>query len=152
MGLDMYLNKRIYIGANYEHRNVKGAIEITEGDDNKPIKINLSKVSEITERAAYWRKANQIHRWFVEKIQNGVDDCGDYYVSKEQLKELVDTCEAVLADKDKASELLPSQPGFFFGGTEYDEYFFQDLENTIEQIKPLLEDTGRGDYEYTSSW
>lgn len=152
MGLDMYLNKNIYIGANYEHRNVKGTIEITEGDDNRPININLSKVTSITERAAYWRKSNQIHRWFVEKVQNGVDDCGNYYVSKEQLRELVNTCEAVLADKGKASDLLPSQAGFFFGGTEYDDYFFQYVQNTIDQIKPLLDDTGRGDYEYTSSW
>ena len=62
MGLDMYLNKRTYIGAEYEHRKVKGKIEITEGEEDKPINIQFNRVSEIIERVAYWRKANQIHK------------------------------------------------------------------------------------------
>jgi hypothetical protein len=30
-----------------------------------------------------------------------------------------------------AESLLPTQGGFFFGGTDYNEYYLQDLENTI---------------------
>ena len=26
---------------------------------------------------ASWRKANAIHKWFVDNVQDGVDDCGD---------------------------------------------------------------------------
>lgn len=44
MGLDMYLKKHTYIGAQYEHRNVNGKIEITEGSENKPVKIDFKRV------------------------------------------------------------------------------------------------------------
>ena len=61
MGLDMYLYKKTYIGANYSHRKVKGEINLTYGDNNTPFKINIDRVSEISEQVAYWRKANEIH-------------------------------------------------------------------------------------------
>ncbi len=151
MGLDMYLNKHTYIGANYEHRNVTGKIELTQGVDSKPVNIKLNRVSEISEQVAYWRKANQIHNWFVKNVQSGDDDCGDYFVSKEQLTELVNDCKKVLADKGKAVEVMPTKSGFFFGGTEVDEYYFSDLEDTIKMVEPLLEEEG-GSFYYTSSW
>lgn len=51
----------------------------------------------IMEEVAYWRKANAIHWWFVEHIQDGIDDC-DYHreVTKEDLEELRSTCIEVL--------------------------------------------------------
>ena len=85
----MYLNKKIYIGAEYDFNAIEGKIEITR--HGKPIPINFNKVTYITEEAVYWRKANQIHKWFVDNIQNGVDDCGEYYVSKENLEALLKT-------------------------------------------------------------
>ena len=94
MGLDMYLSRKIYIGAEYKHRKVTGIIDIKV--DGKPVKINFDKVSYIEERAAYWRKANQIHQWFVSNVQNGDDNCGRYDVSRQQLQELVDLCQTVL--------------------------------------------------------
>lgn len=36
MGLDMYLTKRIYIGAQYRHNNVKGVINLTKGENDAP--------------------------------------------------------------------------------------------------------------------
>ena len=77
MGLDSYLKKRIYIGAEYEHRKVKGSINLTA--ENKPIKVDLKKVTEIIESVGYWRKANHIHKWFVDNVQNGEDDCKEYH-------------------------------------------------------------------------
>lgn len=41
----------------------------------------------------YWRKANQIHRFFVENVQNGKDDCEEYNVSKKILKKLYKYCK-----------------------------------------------------------
>lgn len=147
----MYLSKKIYLGANYEHNNVKGTIEITKGSDNKPVKIDLSKVTYIVESAAYWRKANHIHKWFVENVQDGEDDCKDYYVEADQLKELVELCKQVLANKEKAEDLLPTTGGFFFGGTAYDEWYFRGCEDTITQLEEALKDE-TAEFEYTSSW
>ena len=150
MGLDMYLSKRVYVGANYEHNNVKGSINLTEGEEDKPIEVKLERVTYIIEDVAYWRKANHIHRWFVENVQDGEDDCKEYYLTHSQLKDLISLCKKVIKNKDKASELLPTSEGFFFGGTQYDEYYFGSLETTIKMLEPLLKENG--DFCYQSSW
>ena len=89
--------------------------------------------------AMYWRKANAIHKWFVDNVQYGEDDCKEYTVYPEQLVELRDLCRKVLATKEEAERLLPTQSGFFFGGTEYDDWYFSDLEYTARAIQMALE-------------
>ena len=115
-----------------------------------------------------WRKANHIHKWFVDNIQDGVDDCGIYEVSKEQLEKLLDTCKEVLINSNLidqgdhkyieepsiARKLLPITSGFFFESTEYDDWYLEDVKSTIEIIKKTLKTT---DFEkeivmYSSSW
>jgi hypothetical protein len=149
MGLDMYLNKRTYV-QNWEH-NGDDNYEVTVTKGGKPTKINPKKVKYIIEEAGYWRKQNQIHRWFVDNVQNGVDNCGEYYVDIDDLKTLLELCEKVKADHSLAEELLPSASGFFFGGTDYDEWYYNGIDNTIDILKEALEDE-RGDYYYSSSW
>lgn len=146
MGLDMYLTRQIYIGGMYEHNQVKGNIEI----ETRGIKIplELKKIQYIDEHAGYWRKANAIHKWFVDNVQEGTDDCKTYDVEIEQLKKLLEICktikkEAVLENgiiknADFISTLLPTQAGFFFGSTEYNEYYLEDIELTIEIIENQL--------------
>ena len=88
----------------------------------------------------------------MDKVQDGEDDCGHYYVSREQLQELLDAVTAVLADHSKASELLPSQGGFFFGSTDFDEYYFEDLEYTKKELTRVLAVDDFGCFGYHSSW
>jgi hypothetical protein len=149
MGLDMYLNKRTYV-QHWEH-NGDDNYEVTVTKGGEPTKINPKKVKYIIEEAGYWRKQNQIHRWFVENVQEGIDNCGEYYVSKDDLQTLLDLCQKVKADHSLAESLLPSASGFFFGGTEYDEWYYNGIDNTIDILKEALEDE-RGEYLYSSSW
>jgi hypothetical protein len=149
MGLDMYLNKRTYV--QYWEHNGDDNYEVKVTKGGEPTKINPKKVKYIIEEAGYWRKANQIHRWFVENVQQGEDNCGEYYVDREKLIELLDLCKKVKIDNALAEAYLPSASGFFFGGTEYDEWYFNDIDNTIAILEEALEDE-RGDYYYTSSW
>ncbi len=150
MGLDMYLEKRTYV-KQWDHQSAEEKHEVVVTKGGQPTNIDPKKVKYIIEEAGYWRKANQIHRWFVENVQNGVDNCGDYYVGSEKLAELLELCKKVKADHSLADELLPSASGFFFGGTEYDEWYFNDIENTIAVLEEALEDE-RADYYYSSSW
>lgn len=149
MGLDMYLTKKVYVGANYDHNNVTGKVTLKK--DGKPIKVNVNKITYIEEEFMYWRKANAIHKFFVDNVQNGNDDCKPYYVSTEVLKDLYNRCCMVLADHSKAPELLPSQSGFFFGSTDYDEWYFEDIKSTAEVLKDV-EEEDNVEYEYESSW
>ena len=154
MGLDMYLNKRVFIGANYEYRKVKGNINITMGEDDTPININFNKLDSIEEGIGYWRKANHIHNWFVENVQSGNDDCDTYSVSLKDLKELLNVCNKILEDSSLAEELLPRTQGFFFGSIEYDEYYYDSIRYTISVLKEAIEGfiPGITTYYYRSSW
>lgn len=145
MGLGMYLEKDIYIGANYEHNKVTGTIALQQG--GKPIQIDLSRLVTVTERVGQWRKANQIHKWFVDNVQDGDDDCKRYYVSWELLLKLKAECQVAIDAKDATS--LPPQSGFFFGSTEVDDYYWENLRETISIIDRLDPD---GEYYYDSSW
>lgn len=167
MGLDMYLIRK------------------KKSKRNKQVYDNLEWESEI----AYWRKANQIHKWFVDNVQDGVDDCRDYLVKKEDIEELVAICNKILketnlidakvlvrdyyhyengerehikeygqgkvVDKpEMCEELLPTQSGFFFGGTEYDEWYIDDIKYTRDRLQAILDllDFDKWDIYYGSSW
>ena len=148
MGLDMYLKGKRYLSSYFN-----------EGDNEKACKIaelfpeiNGQEIKEVMIEAGYWRKANAIHKWFVDNVQEGEDDCGNYYVGREQLAELRELCQKVLADRSLAAELLPPQSGFSFGGTDIDEYYFADLGQTIKIIDNALTLPESWDFEYHSSW
>ena len=113
----------------------------------------------------YWRKANAIHNWFVQNVQDNRDECQKSYVSPENLRELREACQAVLATKNNSlvsvkevaeENGLAPLAGFFFGGTEYDEYYYDDLEYTVKMIDRLensgVFDNAWTDIEYQSSW
>jgi hypothetical protein len=150
MGLDMYLYKKTYV-KHWEH-NGDNNYKVEVSKAGKPVNIDPKKVTYIVEEAGYWRKANQIHNWFVENVQNGKDECQESYVSREQLEELLWVCRIVKIDKEKAEQLLPTQSGFFFGGTEYDEYYYQDIDSTIEILEEALSDESADDFAYRASW
>lgn len=78
MGLDMYL--------------LKGKKELA--NDNW----------EVLKEVGYLRKANQIHAWMVDNVQDGEDDCGYYEVSREKVEELHEVCAKIIG----ASKLLRS--------------------------------------------
>jgi hypothetical protein len=47
----------------------------------------------------------------------------------------------VLKDSSLAEELLPTQAGFFYGSTIYDQRYLDDLKLTVDQIDKILETT-----------
>lgn len=150
MGLDMYLTRKIYVGAGWSHNEVTGIVDISRNGEK--IDIDLSRIVDITEDVITWRKANAIHQWFVDNVQNGEDNCASYYVTPEVLQSLLEDIEEVLKNKNKAKELLPTQGGFFFGGTDYDDYYWDDLKRTKKALKEVLSDQRGGDFYYQSSW
>lgn len=153
MGLDMFLIKKTYVGAEYDHLNIKVKIKITK--NGKDIPINPKRITYIFEEVGCWRKANHIHNWFIVNCAKGIDDQAPVYVLEDDLKKLLDVCRQVQADNTKANELLPTKSGFFFGGTDYDEYYFRQIAETIGIIEPLLkeiQDAPFVDIEYQASW
>ena len=153
MGLDMYLEKSLYVGANYEHNKVTGKVKIVRGD-GLVLPVKLSEIISVRMKCGYWRKANAIHKWFVDNVQDEEDNCGTYWVSKDDLAELLRVCKEVQEDHDLAESLLPSESGYFFGGQEYDEWYFNAINYTVTLIEGILADPDVGfyDFYYNSSW
>ena len=103
---------------------------------------------------AYWRKANAIHGWIINTT-NAVDDCTPISLTKQDLYNLREVCINVfnVHTEDYAEEMLPPTPGFFFGGSEVDEWYWQNIEETITLLnKALNESTDDAMFEYQASW
>jgi hypothetical protein len=161
MGLDMYLRASEYVSRKDWSRDENGDIidapnslfhEIVERLElENVIDDNGFAGMSIDLPMGYWRKANQIHNWFVNELADGVDECQVITVRREDLEQLKELCIQVLAHKSLAEDLLPTGAGFFFGSTTYDEYYYADLNDTIGIINKCLE--SKFDYfEYQASW
>jgi hypothetical protein len=114
MGLDMYLTGKKYVGGWVHSKDeekmafasIMGAVGLPDWKCTGSPHVTV-EVSQI-----YWRKANQIHRWFVENVQEGKDDCEEYYVERADLIRLRDLCKTVLA-------AVKPVPGKVHTGTTY---------------------------------
>ena len=173
MGLDMYLTANEYVTRT---KRDESGLRIDTPQQNE-LFVSLAERRKgwvdgagyagisIAYPIAYWRKANAIHNWFVENVQDGRDECQKSYVSAQDLRDLREACEAVLATKNNSlvsvSEVaeewcLAPKAGFFFGSTEYDGFYFQDLEYTVKMIDRLesngVFDNAWTDIEYQASW
>lgn len=149
MGLDMYLTAKRYV-SDY---NDTDKVLSTELMRHFPELAESQTIQEVSVRVGYWRKANAIHKWFVNNVQEGVDNCGSYLVSRESLTELRDICMRVRDwPGGLAAEQLPTASGFFFGNTDYDEWYFRDIENTAKIIDECLLLPRSWEFEYSSSW
>lgn len=184
MGLDMYLSKKTYVKQWAHNKPSEQYHVTVKKGTKKFDKIKPERVSYVVEEVMYWRKFNALHEWFVQNCQDGEDNCQESYVSAEQITNLLGICEKVMesllaspkktisikigmgpngdimddqevyVNTEVAEELLPTQPGFFFGGIEYDEWYMENLKQTIECFKGLIEEDPEGyaDYSYQSSW
>ena len=186
MGLDMYLSKRSYVkNWSFMDKTERHSITVKKGG-KKRVGIDPKRVSYIIEEVGYWRKFNALHGWFVRELADGVDNCQEIYVSTEDFKRLHEVLlkvqktlnkarkvEKVLKDwndkeytvsayecGDELADLgfVPTE-GFFFGGQEIDDYFKNDVDETVDVIgKILIEielERGLGlasDYYYRASW
>lgn len=65
-----------------------GISETMTKEKIKPLQNVYSKQSTIFETVAELEKANQIHAWFVNNIQNGVDNNSYYFVTEDDFLEL----------------------------------------------------------------
>jgi hypothetical protein len=145
MGLDMYLYAEEFASENYFNPDIYKTLtkEVPFAKGSLMVKVEV----------AYWRKVNAVHKWFVENVQSGDDDCREYHVPREKLQELLDICKLIELNHDSAPELLPSQEGFFFGSYEYDEWYFDGIKQTIEQIERVLKEVPtEWTMIYQSSW
>lgn len=191
MGLDMYLYRTKKVdGLEIEdYQKVDNAIsnlntikefesveKAMQPDEYKPIYDEFNEVVKqrgksfswlsIFDDIGYWRKSNQIHNFFVQECQDGIDECQFSIVEKDKLEDLLARCkramklkkvylnDGIIKDGEGLETFLPTTSGFFFGGTEFDEWYFNDVAETKKLITKVLKDT---DFDkqiilYRASW
>lgn len=144
----MYLSAEKYI-SEYSDADLSAVI------NSISIPGKTGRINRVRTEAMYWRKANAIHKWFVDNCQGGVDDCQETYIDIEKLEELRDVCSMVIRNPGMyADKLLPPSEGFFFGSTEIDSYYIEDLVATREALDRILndEESRKWNYYYRASW
>ena len=111
---------------------------------------NTGEATEV----GYWRKANQIHNFFITDLAKGEDDCKPIPVTREDLINLRYECTRVLENRGLAPILLPRIRGCFFGSTAIDADYFEELEDTIGMISRVLSEYPQDEYTfyYRASW
>lgn len=128
-------------------------------------KLNFKQFKEWLEQKAktyykvsdcYFRKVNFLYAFFKEDM---VDEC--CLVDAWMIDDLIERCEDVLEHHKKdayggvefARLNLPTQDGFFFGGIEYDDWYFDDVADCLKQMKKLRKSLKDGDKVYGEfSW
>lgn len=109
MGLDMYLMKR------------------TKGE------------KESSEQVAYWRKANQVREWMVRNTgYSEKNNLEMHLLTREQLVKLLNDSKKVIESPELAETVMPTKDGYFFGSTEYDEEYLEELKNTVSMVTDVL--------------
>ena len=168
MGLDMYLYVEKYVSRMDYNRDANGDLDASVRQQFTDI-VNTLGVSNLIDSDSwtgltvnvpigYWRKANAIHNYIVKEFANGVDECQEIGVSRENLATLRDFCNLTIQSYEQtnsttmAESVLPTTSGFFFGSTEYDEWYFRDLQNTVEIIDRALADEANDWFIYRASW
>lgn len=154
----MYLTAKIYLSdyANGEkEQEAKDFLNDLKFSDD--VKMNFKYIEA---EIGYWRKANQIHSWFVENCGDGDDDCRPYYVPQDKIQELLNIINSILNEDSRekqqklAMELLAPKGGCFFGSKDLDEYYFDDLKYTKDLFDKILNDPAFENIYiyYTASW
>jgi hypothetical protein len=108
-------------------------------------------LTRIPKTEVYWRKANAIHNYMVEHHDYD-ENCSRIELSRDDIEELRNRCTDVLSDRSLAPELLPTTDGFFFGDLEYNEWYFNTLERTEQELTALLSDNSWDFMIYQASW
>lgn len=88
------------------------------------------QLSEVGE----FRKVNALLQWVNNNVM-AVANCAYIPISKEDLEKLQGTLNQLTTDN--CQELFPTQEGFFYGSTEYDEHYWED----VADVKAWVDET-----------
>ena len=84
---------------------------------------------------AYFRKVNFLLPFF----EYG-ENCSRLEIDGDKIDELLVKCKQVLEDNSLAETLLPTQGGFFFGNTEYNDWYFYYVKEVYDKFSEIAED------------
>lgn len=116
-------------------------------EDNDPeAEVYRKRMDELLapyDEATVWsgRKENHIHQWVIDfhnteevKAHLWVIDAYRHRINDTNLDhilidpdQLLGDLETVIKNPESAPEIMPTSSGFFFGSTDYDKFYFEDV-------------------------
>lgn len=93
----------------------------------------------------YFRKVNCLYGYCIDN--NLFEDYGRLaLIDHEQMVDILNRAKEILSQPTKeeqlkkGEELLPTEDGFFFGNTDYNDYYLQDIEEVRDKFKGMLDE------------
>ena len=164
MGLDMYFFARKTTYKSFSKWDEPDrANEVNYPEDLKTFSDYIydrnfkSVQTETIYQIGYFRKFNALHGYIVKTFANGIDNCQAILLHKEdveQIKKVLDDVLNAHQQVEKAKEILPTQSGFFFGETDYDEFYFNEAKVAADLMQSFLDNFDFENYQlvYQASW
>ena len=139
---------------------------------------------DFDEEMIYWRKANAIHKFLCDNgeeiteqiiykvsktnLEDLLDKCKEVLekavlekgkiqngkrLTKEGWQPILEDGDTIV-NEEEISDILPTCEGFFFGSTDYDQYYLSDILKTKEELEKILPtiDFEKDDVYYLASW
>lgn len=155
MGLDIYLLRKVYIGAGSGSRwlKIEGTVDIQKNGKSVPIELN--RIWEVTECVGYWRKFAPLHQWMLENALSGENDCLEHIITPTVISKLKADCEKIVsAEKNwiaPAKEVFPFLH-FEKADPEQLEEFLSEIKYTYKILLNLPAEHADAVYCYKASW
>ena len=92
------------------------------------------KVKEI----GYFRKVNFLVKYFEDNCGLDTANQTPLRIHINDIMDLKDRCSEVINNPHKAEELLPTMDGFYFGSSDYDENYLEDVQRVYDYCTYLL--------------
>lgn len=168
MGLDMFLNRKRYSHTNEKGNRVYSEEEVgywrkanqihnyivehfANGEDNcQPIGLDLKDLENLLDVCEKVRKS-------ITLVDGKLVQSYTFNAQGEKEYHYIDG--KVIKDTSICEELLPTCSGFFFGNTDYNEWYVQDIDYTIDLLKKLIKEEKElnkqgiyNDFIYEASW
>lgn len=157
MGLDMYLNAKrgdinVQVGYWRKVNSVHGWFvrECADGvDDCRPVSVSREKLYKLRDlcKGAIDNKPRRTRKGVSSTRVLKTNDIGEA-IKQEWAIQLM---EREFNDPNDTDPLRPTG-GFFFGSTEKDEYYYEDLRETIRILDDVLAMSDDWEFEYCASW
>ena len=163
MGLDIYFHKTKRSEWNEVKSKIDAFNELPEEEQAKQYESETHPTSDFEPvDIGYFRKVNFLMEFF-----NYDGNCEYKEIAKSELEALQDAClevsrmkpsqvvyvkaehqwdkdrvETVLSDADQArcAEILPTQAGFFFGNTAYNQWYLDDAKEVLAWVTGVLKE------------
>lgn len=140
MGLDIRFEKakRHRVEETEERLNeIEKELHNANNSSVKEFNILQNEYDELNpwKEVAYFRKVNFLLPFF-----EYCEDCSRLEIDDYKIDELLVKCKQVLEDHSLAETLLPTQCGFFFGNTEYNDWYFDEVKEVYDKFSEIAED------------